>query len=585
MAIKLEMDGTVFTFDTTEEYAAFTKLHNEVAEVEAAKEEPIKVGDMVEIIGNTDFYHDHEIGNVGEVIYLDDEDYLVNVDGHEQYVPKQDVKKVGATAKKEAQKETFYMIKSEYVDTDTEGQREFKKGADEVLIGNKREADGLVALVTDYEFIGDVIERFDGEDREGKVAFDVEHVYEVTREEFEAKKQAYLAEKEAIKVGDLITGTDDNPYGLTNEYALMEVVDSMDNDCDDLRVRRLKHADGRTLDDSTVYGVESKHFVKTTEEEFDAKHGIETKKEAKKEVPEGFVKVSFAAAKEGDYFLALVDGFDIEAGEMYVLSERCEGGLEFIDDEADERKLSWRDEDEDGIVIRKIVEEDAQEESFKVGDKVRVKASYYHNFPEGTIGTIEKQSFGSTKWVVKTDEKSLQGIECSLSGAGTQSIDEAHLEHVSLDEVTDKPSFKEGDKVRVKAADYHHIEDGYVGTITSISSGNTHKSHGEVIATPYFVGWQFIAAKDLTLVDEGLTIDGDVDVSSVYKIEEGDVVRTTRKYTDFLDDSIKEGRLAVVLETRDSGAITVKQRSGKDYIVINAEDVEDTLELVAKAIK
>lgn len=517
MAIKLEMDGATFTFETMEEYEAFTKLHNETGEVEVAKEEPIKEGDMVEIIGDTDFYHDHVIGDIGEVIDMDDDDYLVYVDGHEQYVPKYDVKKVDAKQKEEAQKETFYMIKSEYVDTDTDGQRDFKKGADGVLIGNKREADGLVALLIGYEFVGDVIERFDGEVREGRVSFSDEHIYEVTREEFEAKKEAHLAEKDALKEGDIITGNESSSrYTITTDEALMRVI-SVSEPGESVRVEVIKHV-SRPKCEWPSYVVNPAHFDKTTEEEFNAKHGIESKKEAQ-DVPEGFEKVSFADAKEGDYFLALECGTDIEKGEKYKLYEDYDGDLEFLDEVDDERMLDNRIEDEDGIVIRKIVEEGAQEEtqkdSFKEGDRVRVKEAFYHRFPEGTIGTIEKPSYDSTTWIVKTDDESLQGISCLYSGAGTQSIKE----------------------------------------------------------------------RELTLVDEGLTIDGDVEVSKVNKIETGDVVRAKTKYKDSFGDSVDKDSFAIVNTVCGDGDIFIKQRMDSRSVLVDAEDVESTLELVAKAIK
>lgn len=377
MAIKLEMNGATFTFETTEEYEAFTKLHNEAGEVEAAKED--------------------------------------------------------------SKEETLYMIKSEYVDTDNP-EADFKDGADRMLLVKTGEdVTGIMALVFDVEV--KAVDAY-GEHEEGDVigslvAVNDEHLYEVTREEFEAKKAAYLAEKDALKVGDLIAGNElSERYTITTDRALMRVI-SVNASGESMRVEVIKHV-SRPKCDWHGYDVGTKEFVKTTEEEFDAKHGITKQEETDKDanVPEGYEKVSFADAKEGDYFLALEDGMDILAGEMYVLSEGCEGRLEFFDDMADERNLSWRDEDKDGIVIRKIAEEDTQEEPVKA-----------------------------------------------------------------------------------------------------------------------------------------------------LKIEAGDVVRTKRKYTDVFGDSIKDNRLAVVLEVRPSGVITVKQRSGKDYVIINAEDVESTLELVAKAIK
>lgn len=359
MAIKLEMDGATFTFETTEEYEAFTKLHVDVAE-----EEP--------------------------------------------------------------KEETFYMIKSEYVDTDEDSDREFSKGADRMLLVKTGEdVKGLMALVFDVEV--KAVDAY-GEHKEGDVidslvAVNDEHLYEVTRAEFEAKKEAYLsAEKEtkeeSIKVGDVVEIIGDTTFYHDHEIGdVGEVVDMDDDD-----------------------------------------------------------------------YLVVVDGH-----EQYVPKE----DVKKVDTTAEEPQ------------------KEPQKDSFKVGDKVSVKAAFYHNFPEGTIGTIEKQSHDSTTWIVKTEEESLQDISCLSSGAGTQSIKE----------------------------------------------------------------------RELTLVEEGLTIDGDVEVSNVNKIEEGDVVRTKTKYTDVFGDSVEKDYFVFVNTVCGDGDIFVKQQMSSRSVLVDAEDVEDTLELVAKAIK
>ncbi|MCU7556584.1 hypothetical protein [Macrococcus capreoli] len=666
MAIKLEANGTTFTFDTMEEYEAFAKIHAENGDVDAQKDVPqgyakvsyegakdgdyflakeygsditpgtkylierdvcddlifyddendardlachyenglilrkidaesttdnedeIKVGDKVEIIGNGgSIRHYYEIGVVGVVLGVDENSYRIKVDKLEQHVYKTDVKKAGVVAEEEPKEETFYMIKSEYVDTDEVKSEEFGVGADRMLLTKTgEEVKGFIALMYDIEL--KVVDAY-GEHKEGDivgglVAVNEYHIYEVTREEFEAKKKAYLAEKDApFKVGDIVTCIDGDAYAWTTDEALMKVVELLEED-NEITVEVLKHVKYEHCLHGE-YPVDPQYFVKTTEEEFNAKHGITTKEEPNKNVPEGYEKVSFEDAKEGDYFLALEDVTDIEEGEKYELYEDSWDGLSFEDEDGDERELIDFDENEEGIVIRKVSEAKSDKSKFKVGDKVRVKAAVYHNFPEGTIGTVEKHSHNKS-WVVKTDEASLQRFDCMFGGKGTQSISEVDLEHV-VETVKDepvKPAIKVGDIVKVRAKGYHYLKDGVLAKV--IATEGSFVTEGIDVEVEPLDGdnafrsavhneTQFVEIKDLTLVIEEET----------YKIEIGDVVRTKTNYTDGYNDSIKKGRLSIVKDVRSNGVVVVEQRLDKEYVIVEAEDVESTLELVAKAIK
>lgn len=376
------------------------------------------------------------------------------------------------------------------------------------------------------------------------------------------------AKEESIKVGDIITGTDDNPYGLTNERALREVVDCWASFGDDLRVKRFKHADGRTLDDSTVYNVESKYFVKTTEEEFDTKHGItkqeETDKGAHKDVPEGYEKVSFGDAEEGDYFLALEYGADIEKGEKYKLREDYDGDLEFIDDGGDERMLINRDEDDEGIVIRKIVEEETKKESFKVGDKVKIigNTGILHHFDIGSIGTIQN-----------VDRDGYYVVE---QGYVSQFISPEDLTLVTDEEETKKEPFKIGDKVRIIGNDSVHAFD--ISEVVTVIGGRQEWTKGKQYHDCENEDGvrSYVRTYDAELVEED---------TNKPTFKEGDIVRTKKKYTDSFGDSIKEDRLAEVRDVAYDGGFLIKQRADKVAVFVVEEDVESTLELVAKAIK
>ena len=74
MAIKLTIDGAELTFDTVAEYNEFAKTNEAItdegvtADEITTPEDVFKVGDKVEIIGNTYDNHCHSIGDIGVVV-------------------------------------------------------------------------------------------------------------------------------------------------------------------------------------------------------------------------------------------------------------------------------------------------------------------------------------------------------------------------------------------------------------------------------------------------------------------------------------------------------------------------------------
>lgn len=124
--------------------------------------------------------------------------------------------------------------------------------------------------------------------------------------------------------------------------------------------------------------------------------------------------------------------------------------------------------------------EDATDEvkpkALKIGDKVRVKGHYTHNFSDGTVGVIIDTYVSEDNFAVKSEDPRMQHVACRSHGKGVQTILDEFLTLVEDDEDTEKSSFKVGDRVVVTEefafdmdADHHHFKKGTVGTVIGYS--------------------------------------------------------------------------------------------------------------------
>ncbi|UBH21924.1 hypothetical protein LAU42_09115 [Macrococcus armenti] len=637
MAIKLTLYGAELTFDTVAEYNEFARTNAAITDEGVAadeittQEDEIKIGDKVEIIGNTHDYHRHKIGEIGVVTEIDDEDgdYKVNVNGFKNYVLKQDVKKV---------------------DSETKEGKRVPEGYERVSFVDAKEGDFFLALDDECDITaGNKYEL--REDYDGDLEFDDDvedaRMLENRDEDVDGIVIRKIAEDNTedapLKKGDVVTGIAGRRYVYTTDKALLQVTNVFDGK---INVKILKSVDNPE-EEGRKYDVYPEHFDRTTEEEFNAKHELSADKDDK---ADKYERISFEDAKVGDYWVADEESLDITVGKRYLIAKvyiDADGDIvvNFDNDEGDERERYHFSAN--GHIEREVSE---SKPKFKVGDKVRVAAASYHHLEDGCIAKILRVSESSTH--IRNGKRTPTPYY-----VGHQFIAAEDLTLVTDDEVqTQDTSFEKGDRVVVteEGVGDHYFKKGTVGTVIDYSRGSgrpyvqadsvnawiedseyakkddnaqyisegileaftsKHVEVGakyEVIerAERYSAG-RFVEKGVIIKVTDVLP-DGDIHIENVdgsesgmlilakeahklRKVEEkvevqtqelvferGDVVRMTEDVTDYYDDKIKEGRLAVVdWLPSDRTEIAVKQREGKSVVIVPKSAVE----LVAKAIK
>lgn len=521
MAIKLTLDGAELTFDTVAEYNEFARTNAAITDEGVAadeittQEDEIRIGDKVEIIGNTNDEHYHDIGDIGVVVGFYFADIDVRVNDLMQTVRRADVKKVDSEAK--------------------EGKR-IPEGYERVSFSDAEEGDFYLALdcycdiekgrkyVITEDWAGDLGFEDDGEDFRELVEWEDGEDGIVIRKIAEDGK-----EDTSVKVGDIVTGTSDKHYGYTTDKALMQVTDVYDGK---INVKILKSVDNPEKE-GREYDVYPEHFVKTTEEEFNAKHELSADKDTFKNGDRVKAIAGIHAGSEGtvqrrfDYegFYVLYDGDDDN-------SYTYEYNLELADDKADK--------------YERITFADAKVGDYWIADEESVDITVGRRY---LITEVYVDDDGD-KVVKFDDDEGDERERYHFSGNG----------HIEREVSESKPKFKVGDKVRVAAAGYHHLEDGHIGEILRVSEVNEHIRNGKRTPTPYYVGHQFIAAEDLTLVT-------DEEESKVTTFKVGDKVRVKSHWMhNFADGTVGEivdefGDEAFVVKTDDPSQQSVSSFS------------------------
>lgn len=631
MAIKLTIDGAELAFDTVAEYNEFARTNAEIKDEGVAADEittqkdEIKLGDTVEVIGNTHDYHGHKIGEIGVVTEINDEDgdYEVNVNGFKNYVLKQDVKKIDSEMQKSLDIEGGELVGKvvkftgdwssfvevgtyrvdEYDSTDgtyhletldgesvpgswtyreylivlddeaeysaQEDIAEIPEGYEKVSFEDAKEGDYFLALTASIDIeVGEKYELV--EDYEGDLEFDDDgadaRMLKNRKEDVDGIVIRKIAEDDTedapIKKGDIVTGTSDSIYAYTTDKALMEVTDVFDGE---IEAKILKSVDNPD-EEGHEYSVFPEYFVKTTEEEFDAKHGLSADKDDK---ADKYERISFEDAKVGDYWVADEEGDDITAGKRYLITkvyvdDDGDKVVNFDDDEGDERERYHFSDN--GHVERKAAR---SESVLVVGAKYRVTGGHCHSFDVGTEVTFTGE-YGELSLLPKF-KNGLGHVQC---------LDLWEVERIN-DEETAK--FKVGDKVRVAAASYHHLEDGYIGEVLRVSEVSEHIRNLKLTPTPYYVGHQFIAAEDLTLVT-----DEEESKETAFKV--GDKVRVKAGWLhNFADGTVGEiieefGEDGFVVKTDDPSQQSISsfshgegtQTIPADYLTLVTDDEVQT---------
>lgn len=562
MAIKLTIDGAELTFDTVAEYNEFARTNAEITDEGVAadeittQEDEIKIGDKVEIIGNTDDEPYHDIGDVGVVVDEFFADIDVRVNDLTQTVSRSDVKKV---------------------DSETKEGKKVPEGYERVPFAAAEEGDFYLAIDDKMGITaGDKYEL--SEDYDGDLEFvddDGDVRFLINRNEYvDGIVIRKIAEDASFKEGDIVTGTSYRRYGFTTDKALMQVTNVFDGE---IAVKIIKSVD-YPQKEGREYTVCPEYFVKTTEEEFNAKHGLSADNDDLEDERERF---HFSAdwhvereASQSDSELVVGAKYRVTGKQLHCFDIGTE-----VTFTGEYGELSSLPKFKNGLgrvqcldlwEVERIIDE---ETAFKVGDKVRIVGNgNSHGFRIGEVVTVKEKA--------RTFCNGKQSHYCENDEGSTYYVRTYDAELVA--EETETRTFKVGDKVRVKSHGLHRFADGTVGEI--IEEGGegyfvvkTDDPSQQSISSFYHgKGTQTIYANYLTLVTD------DEEHTQEIEFEKGDVIRMKEDVTDGFGDKIKADRLAKVdWFPGDNTKIAVRQRKGKQDVIVPKSAVE----LVAKAIK
>lgn len=613
MAIKLTIDGAELTFDTVAEYNEFAKSNAEISEEGVAADEitaqkdEIKIGDKVEIIGDTDDDHYHSIGDIGVVVNDLGTELNVRVGDLTQTLIKSDVKKIDSETKEGPEVSGGYERISfedarvgDYWVADEEGV--------DIKAGNRY-------LITDVyvDDDGDKVVTFDDDEGDERARFHFSDNGHVERKAAQPDSELVVGAKYRV-TGKFCHSFDiGTEVTFTGEYGELSSLPKFKNGLGHVQCLDLWEVERINDEETAKFKVGDK--VRITGN--DNSHGF----------------------KIGEVVTVKEESHTFRNGKQIHYCENDEGHTYYV-----------------RTYDAELVAEETENPKFKVGDKVRVSESWFHNFADGTEGEIIDE-VGEGVFVVKTDDPSQQSVSNFSYGKGVQSIPIECLTLVTDDEVqTQGTSFEKGDRVVVTEEGdgrRHYFKKGTVGTVIGVSkfSGRMYvqaDSNNAWIADSEYAdkddNAQYISERSLEAftskhievgakyevieraeryssgryAEKGAIIkvndvlsDGYIHVEYVdgsesgvlilakeahklrkveddevqaqeIEFEKGDIIRMKEEVTDEFGDKIKEDRLAEVRwQSSDPTKIAVKQREGKAGVIVPKSAVE----LIAKAIK